>query len=331
MFGLYELRLPRVLQDTLDAVASRQKGGRHLSVAVMGGLSALVVSPCVSAPLAAALIYLSSTGDAALGGSALLALGLGMGTPLVLIGASGGHLLPRAGAWMDSVKAVFGVLLLGVAIWLLERIVPAATALLLWSSLAIGVGVYLGALDFSPRRGWGQLWKATGAFLFLYGVLLLVGATLGARDPLAPLTPLATRFSDGPVGSSHAAEWQTVDGRDGLALALTEAGAAGRPVVLDFYADWCIACKVMERNVFTAPDVQTRLARFALLRADVTENDEADQALLESLGLFGPPSLVFFDAQGDELRRYRIQGEMDRQRFLEHLDRVLTELATRAS
>lgn len=327
MFGFYELRLPRFLQDTLDAASRRQRGGRHASVLVMGSLSALVVSPCVSAPLAAVLIYLSTTGDAVLGGGALLALGLGMGTPLLAIGASGGHLLPRAGAWMDSVKAVFGVLLLAVAVWLVERVLPPSVSLLLWSALAIASGVYLGALDFSPRRGWGQLWKALGAFAFVYGVVLLIGAALGARDPLAPLAPLVAQGSAGDSERIDAAAvWRPIDGDAGLKSALADSSAVGRPVVLDFYADWCIACKVMERQVFHAPEVQQRLARFELLRADVTENDEADQALLESLRLFGPPSLVFFDAGGEEVTAFRIQGEMGRSQFIEHLDRLLVHL-----
>ena len=322
MFGFYELRLPRFVQDRLDAASSRQSGGKHAGVVAMGALSALVVSPCVSAPLAGALIYLGTTGNAWLGGSALLVLGLGMGTPLLIVGAGGGHLLPRAGAWMETVKAVFGVSLLAVAIWLLDRVVPPAASLALWSALAIGTGVYLGALDFSPRKGWGQLWKATGAFSFLYGVLLLIGAASGARDPLAPL---ATFASGGERASSAAAAnavWRPVKGVAGLDAALADAVRDARPAVLDFYADWCISCKVMERTVFSDPEVGRALARYALLRSDVTANDASDQALLERFDLSGPPSLVFFDANGRELSQFRIQGEKDKAEFLAHLEKL---------
>jgi len=327
MFGFYDLRLPRFLQDRLSAASSRQGGGKHLGVAAMGSLSSLVVSPCVSAPLAGALIYLSTTGDAVLGGGALLALGIGMGTPLLIIGASGGHLLPRAGAWMDTVKAVFGVSLLAVAIWLLERVVPAGVALSLWSALAIGAGVYLGALDFGPRRGWDQLWKATGAFSFIYGVLLLIGAASGASDPLKPLSEFAAEnSSDSSQQIADVTQWRTVKDGGALDAAIATASALGRPVVLDFYADWCISCKVMERSVFPAPEVAASLAEFELLRADVTANDPTDRALLERLGLFGPPSIVFFDGRGRELVEYRIQGEMDRVTFAAHLSRLRAHL-----
>ncbi len=333
MFGFYELRLPRALQDRLDAASSRRQGGRLGSVAVMGAVSSLVVSPCVSAPLAGALIYLSTTGDAVLGGSALLALGLGMGVPLLVIGASGGHLLPRAGQWMETVKAVFGVLLLGVAVWLLERVVPAALSLALWAGLAIGAGVYLGALDFSPRKGWGQLWKATGAFSFIYGVLLMIGAASGAKDPLAPLAPLAggTRAVAGGEAVALHAQWRAVKGIAGLDAALADVAAAGKPAVLDLYADWCISCKVMERSVFPDPAVAARLEAFYLLRADVTDNDALDQALLERYGLFGPPSFVFFDANGREIVEFKLQGEMDREDFVAHLTALIAHLDARAA
>jgi thiol:disulfide interchange protein DsbD len=318
MFGFYELQLPSAWQNRVNAFSANQRGGAHVGVVIMGSLSSLVVSPCLSAPLAGALIYLSSTGDAWLGGGALLALGFGMGVPLLVIGSSGGHLLPRAGAWMNNVKAVFGVMLLGVAVWLLERVIPAPVTLLLWALLAIGVGVYLGALDFSPRQGWGQLWKATGAVSFAYGVLLLIGAASGAHDPLQPLSLVAQ--SGAPQNESAHPQWQRVRG---LAALQAEIAGSDKPVALDFYADWCISCKVMERTVFTAPEVAAQLSRFRLLQADVTLNDELDQELLKHFGLFGPPSMLFFGADGAELRSLRMQGEMDRPTFERHLGRVL--------
>ncbi len=326
MFGFYELQLPQAWQNRINSMSQNQRGGVHAGVAVMGSLSSLVVSPCLSAPLAGALIYLSSTGDALLGGSALLALGLGMGVPLLLIGSSGAHLLPRAGAWMNNVKAVFGVLLLGVAVWLLERVVPAPMTLLLWSLLAIGVGVYLGALDRSPRQGWGQLWKATGAFTFVYGILLLIGAASGASDPLAPLSgaaQLTTAQRDSGVKTNEV-QWKRVRGVAALEAELAAAEQAGKPVALDFYADWCISCKVMARNVFSEPAVAAQLGRFQLLQADVTSKDPLDQELLHHFGLFGPPSMLFFGLDGREISGLRMQGEMDRSAFERHLGRVLS-------
>lgn len=322
MFGLYELQLPQAWQNRVNALSQNQRGGEYVGVAVMGSLSSLVVSPCLSAPLAGALIVISSTGDAVLGGSALLALGLGMGVPLLLIGSSGAQLLPRAGAWMNNVKAVFGVLLIGVAVWLLERVIPAQMTLLLWALLAIGVGVYLGALDFSPRRGWGQLFKATGAFAFVYGVLLVIGAASGAHDPLAPLSAIAQTgvAQRGPTE----VRWKKVRGMAALQAEIAAAEELGKPVALDFYADWCISCKVMARTVFSEPAVAAQLSRFHLLQADVTANDALDQELLKHFGLFGPPSMLFFGLDGGEISALRMQGEMDRTAFEHHLGRVLS-------
>ncbi|MFP6817440.1 MAG: protein-disulfide reductase DsbD [Pseudomonadales bacterium] len=322
MFGFYELQLPQNWQNGLNVLGQKAGGGKHLSVTVMGSLSSLIVSPCVSAPLAGALIYLSSTGDAVLGGTALLALGLGMGVPLIVIGASGGHLLPRAGAWMNSVKAVFGVLLLAVAVWLLERVVPPGITLLLWAALAIGSGVYLGALDFAPREGWGQLWKASGAISFVYGVLLLIGAASGAEDPLNPLQNVVGARSEQPA---EQLTWYPVDDLADLQAGLQSAGAAGQPVLLDLYADWCISCKVMERSVFPKPEVASRLARFRLLRADVTDNNAQHKALLERFGLFGPPSMMFFAEDGREMTEVRIQGEIGAAALATHLAAILKQ------
>ncbi len=326
MFGFYELRLPSGLTNRLNALGSAQGGGKHLSVLIMGALSSLVVSPCVSAPLTGALVYISQTEDALLGGMALLSLGLGMGVPLLLVGAGGGHLLPRAGAWMDTVKAVFGVLLLAVAIWLVERIVPASVTLALWAALLIGSGVYLGALDRSTRNGWGQLWKASGFIALVYGVLLLIGAASGANDPLRPLAPLlaAERAGGGGAQQSHDAQWFAVNDRPELDARLLAGG--GRPAMLDLYADWCISCKIMERDVFPQPQIAARFANFNLLRADITDNNDAHQALLDGFGLFGPPSLLFFAPDGSEMTDFRIQGEVDAAMLEQHLDAVLAAI-----
>ncbi|HSG89693.1 MAG TPA: protein-disulfide reductase DsbD [Pseudomonadales bacterium] len=320
MFGFYELQLPAFLRDRLERTGGA--GGRLPGVAAMGVFSSLLVSPCVSAPLAGALVFISSTGDAVLGGGALFVLALGMGVPLLLVGVGGGALLPRAGAWMNAVKAAFGVLLLGVSVWLLERVIPAQLTLLLWAALAVGSGVALGALDFSPRQGIANVWKASGAMLFVYGVLLIIGAASGGADPLRPLAPLAERSGSGPA-RAEALRFVAVDGRADVQAAIDAAGARGRPVMLDLYADWCISCKVMERNVFPQPAVQAQMARFELLRADVTANEAEHRALLAAYDLFGPPSLLFFAPDGSELRPYRLQGEIGAEDFVAHLHAVL--------
>lgn len=316
MFGFYELQLPAALRERLER--SGGEGGRLGGVAAMGVFSSLLVSPCVSAPLAGALIYISTTGDAVLGGSALFALALGMGIPLMVVGVGGGTLLPRAGAWMNAVKATFGVLLLGVSVWLLERVVPGEVTLLLWAALAVGSGVALGALDFSPRQGLGQVWKASGALLFLWGVLLVVGAASGAEDPLRPLSQLAGGGQQAEATSE--ARFAAVDDLAGVREALA---ASDRPVLLDLYADWCISCKVMERSVFPEPEVRALMGEFELLRADVTANAVRHRELLGHYGLFGPPSLLFFTADGTELRAFRLQGEIDAADFAAHLRAVL--------
>jgi len=327
MFGFYELQLPQRWQSGLNDLGQRVGGGKHASVWVMGALSSLVVSPCVSAPLAGSLIYISTTGDAVLGGAALLALGLGMGVPLLLIGASGGHLLPRAGAWMNAVKAVFGVLLLAVAIWLLERVLPASLTLALWATLVIASGVYLGALDMAPRQGWGQLWKAGGVCALAYGLLLLIGAASGADDPLKPLArltaPAAGAVAGGGAVTAEQPAWVRVDGVGQLDAALASARRQGQPVVVDLYADWCISCKVMERSVFPQPEVADKLARFALVKLDVTDNDADDQALLKQYDLYGPPAMLFFAPDGSEMSEFRIRSEVGTDALSAHLGAAL--------
>ena len=331
MFGLYELQLPSWLLQRLNAMSSRQQGGRLLSVAVMGALSALVVSPCVSAPLVGALIYLSGTGDALLGGGALLALGLGMGLPLLVVGVGGASVLPRAGAWMEQVKAVFGVLLLGVAVWLVERIVPGPVTLALWAALCIGAGVFLGALDLhggqsgtgslgTGRSGIARLAQAVGVTVLVWGVLLAVGAASGASDPLAPLGKLASQRE--PAGAPEP-QFAEVRGLAQVEAAIAAATRSGRPVMLDLYADWCIACKVMERQVFPDNAVASAMSQFTLLRADVTANSDEDRALLAHFKLFGPPSMLLFDGAGREREDFRIQGEKSAPELSAHLRRFL--------
>jgi thiol:disulfide interchange protein DsbD len=324
MFGFYELQLPSSLQTRLAEISNRQAGGSLVGVAIMGLLSALIVGPCVAPPLAGALIFIGQTGNAVLGGIALFALSLGMGAPLIAIGTSAGELLPRAGAWMDAVKAVFGVAMLAVAILLLERILPPAIAMLLWSLLLIGSAVFLGALqDLPPEAGgWRKLWKGLGFVLLTYGVLMLVGAASGGKDTVLPLRGLALTGASGAT-APHAL-FRHVKSAADLDRELAAASATGKPVMLDFYADWCVTCKEMERYTFSDPAVVARMSRFVLLQADVTANDEQDQALMrERFGIPGPPAILFFDAQGRERQGYRVIGFMSAEEFAAHLRRAL--------
>ncbi|MFZ5724604.1 MAG: protein-disulfide reductase DsbD [Pseudomonadota bacterium] len=316
MFGFYELQLPAFLRDRL--AGSGQRGGGFGSVALMGAVSALVVSPCVSAPLAGALMFIGATGDAVLGGAALFALAFGMGIPLLLIGTSGGRLLPKAGAWMDGVKAAFGVLLLGVAVILLARILPGPVTLALWALLAIGSGVYLGALEPVPAAATGWRWfrKAAGVALLAYGLALGAGAAAGGDDPLAPLQP----FAGGAVtAADRHSLFVRVPDSAALQQALAQARAAGKPVMLDFYADWCVACRIMARNVFPRPAVQAALAGYVLLQVDVTANTDANAALLREYGIPGLPAILFFRPDGSEVTGQRILGEQDEAAFLDWL------------
>ncbi|NKN33026.1 protein-disulfide reductase DsbD [Marichromatium bheemlicum] len=320
MFGFYDLQLPTGLQSRLAALSNRQQGGTLAGVAIMGLLSALIVGPCVAPPLFGALIYISQTGDALLGGVALFALSLGMGAPLIVIGTSAGKLLPRAGAWMEAVKAVFGVALLAVAISLIERVIPAAVAMLLWGLLLICSAVYLGALSPLGHEsgGWRKLWKGLGVALLVYGSLMLIGAAAGGKDTLQPLRGLG-------IGGGEAAhaEFTRIKTVADLDRELAAASAQGRPVMLDFYADWCVACKEMERYTFSDPTVIAELDRFVLLQADVTANDDADQTLMQGrFGIPGPPAMLFFDAAGEERPGLRLVGFTPAAAFADHLRRA---------
>ncbi len=314
MFGFYELQMPQAIQGRLTQLSNRQQGGTFIGVAIMGLLSALIVGPCMAAPLAGALVYIGQTGDAVLGGAALFALSLGMGLPLLIVGTSAGKLLPRAGSWMDSVKIVFGVLLLAVAIWMLERIIPASAILALWGTLLIVCAIYLGALEtLQPEAGgWRKLWKGLGIVMLVYGAMLLIGTLSGGKDPLRPLDGLR---ATGGTSAAHALTFTQIKGVEGLQLALDNAHLQGRPVMLDFYADWCISCKEMEKKTFANPAVQNTLRDVVLLQADVTANDAQDQALLKKFGIFGPPSIMFFDPSGQELSQYRLVGFLEPERF----------------
>lgn len=324
MFGFYELQMPAALQSKLTEVSNRQKGGTLTGVAIMGFLSALIVGPCVAAPLAGALIYIGQTGDAVLGGIALFALSLGMGAPLIAIGTSAGKLLPRAGAWMDAIKAVFGVMLLAVAIWMLERILPVSVIMLLWAILLIVSAVYMKALEpvGTEGSGWQKLWKGIGIVLLIIGTFELIGAAAGGRDYLQPLKGLSMGGS-GEAASQQHLRFTRIKTVEDLDAELASAKSQGKMVMFDFYADWCIYCKDYEKYVFTDPRVQQALANVVLLQADVTDNDEKDKALLKAVKVTAPPAILFFDKQSTEIPGYRVVGKMSADEFLSHLNKVL--------
>jgi thiol:disulfide interchange protein DsbD len=322
MFGFYDLQIPASWQSRLARLSSRQQGGTYIGVGIMGVLSALIVGPCVAAPLAGALIYIGQTGDALLGGMALFALSLGMGAPVLAVGTSGGKLLPKAGPWMGAIKAVFGVALLGVAIYLLERIVPESITLLLWAALVIVSAIYMGALDAvsAGTGGWRRLWKGAGLVMLVYGVLLIVGVTGGSGDLFQPLKGLGGRAETERRGLP----FKPVKGMDGLQAELRVAAVQSKPVMLDFYADWCVSCKELERYTFSDPAVQAALADVVLLRTDVTANDAQDQALLKVLGLFGPPAILFFGPDGRERPEFRVVGYVEADVFEVHVRKAVS-------
>jgi thiol:disulfide interchange protein DsbD len=319
MFGFYELQLPAFLQSKLSEESGRIRGGSLHGVAAMGALSALIVGPCVAAPLAGALLYIAQTRDALLGGAALFAMALGKGVPLVIVGVSTRSLLPHAGPWMDAVKKFFGVLLLGLAIWLVSPVLPAWAHLGAWGALAIGTAIFLRAIDPLPPHapGWARFWKGVGVVLLLLGAALVIGAVGGSRDPLAPLGFLRSASAPGEhVVFERVKTSAELDAR----LAATD-----RPTMLDFYADWCVSCKEMEKYTFSDVRVAALLRRMNLLQADVSANSDEDRALLKRFDLFGPPGIVFFDRQGRELARLRVIGYQPAERFLKVLNSALGE------
>ena len=317
MFGFYELQLPSQWQMRILQVSNRLGGGHWGAVMLMGMLSAAIVSPCVTAPLAGALLFMSQTRDAILGGTALFSMAIGMGVPLVLVGVSGGLVLPKSGHWMSAVKQFFGVLLLAVAVWIVAPVIPVAVQMVLWAILLIGSGVFLRALEPLGRdaSGWDRLWKAVGILALLAGVAQAIGAFSGARDPLRPLSGLMAEPSDARLSRFEPVKT--------LAELDARLKTAGKPVLLDFYADWCVSCKEMESFTFSDPRVQARLAGMTLLRADVTANNAEDKVLLKRYRLFGPPGIVFFDAGGREIEGLRVIGYQSPEKFIQSLDLAL--------
>ncbi|HEX3895871.1 MAG TPA: protein-disulfide reductase DsbD [Rudaea sp.] len=324
MFGFYELQLPTALQSKIANVSNKQSGGSLSGVAIMGALSALIVGPCVTPPLAVAVLYIAQKHDAVLGGFALFTLALGMGAPLVVFGASAGRLLPRAGAWMDAVKAVFGVTFLALAIWMLSRILDAAWIMLMAGVLMMACAVYLGALERLPEgaSGWKKLWKTFGVVLLVGGAAELIGAAAGSNDLLQPLR--GVEAGAGAAGSASAATlpFHKVKSIDDVDRELAAAKSSGKPAMLDFYADWCVSCKEMEKFTFTKSEVQTALSNFVLLQADVTANDDTDQALMKHYGIVAPPDTIFFAASGAEQHSLQLTGPEDADNFVKRIQSV---------
>ncbi len=313
MFGFYELKLPQSFEDKMLNTSNKLKGGHFFGVFIMGALSALIVSPCVAAPLAGALIYIGQTHNVFLGGVGLFALGIGMGVPLLLIGASAGSLLPKTGDWMNAVRNFFGVLMLGMAIWLISTVIPASIQLGLWSALLIVTAVYHNALDNLPAHAsnFAKLWKGVAVILLIFGVALLIGALSGAKSPLTPLS----NFTISSAGPSKALETLQFTRVASIAELEQKLAASNQPVMLDFYADWCVACKELEQLTFSDPKVQQQLKNTMLLQVDVTANSDEDKALLKRFGLFGPPGIAFFNGSGKEMTTLKTVGFQDADRF----------------
>jgi len=309
MFGFYELQVPGFIQEKLSGVSNRQSSGKLLGVFVMGAISALIVGPCVAAPLAGALLYISQTRDVVIGGSALFAMAVGMSVPLLLVGVSAGALLPRAGMWMESVKRFFGVLMLAMGWWLVSPVLPGAVQMLGWVALFAGYGVYL----LMHQGAW--LAKTTGLVFAVLGVVQLVGAVSGGRDPLAPLAHLS-----GGQGEQQKLAFKRIKTVAQLDAELANTG--GKTAMLDFYADWCVSCKEMEKLTFVEPKVRERLANTVLLQVDVTANDEDDKAMLKRFKLFGPPGIILFNTKGQEIADGRVIGFQEAPKFLASLARL---------
>ena len=323
MFGFYELQLPAVIRDKLTAVSSKQKGGKVLGVFLMGALSALIVGPCVTAPLAATLAFIAQTRDAVFGGVILFAMALGMGVPLLVVGMGAGSFLPRVGSWMQAVKQFFGVLLLGTALWMLSPVIPVWVQMLAWAILLLVSASYLRVLDPLPSQmsSWVYLWKGIGIVCLIWGSLLLIGLSLGGRDLLQPLAPVRIQSAASSISTAQPPiAFARVNSIEELDQRLKNLN--GKPALLDFYADWCVSCKEMEKFTFTDPQVASKMAEFVLLQVDVTANNNKDKDLMKRFNLFGPPGIIFFDEKGQEIPGTRVIGFQGPEKFLDSLRRV---------
>ncbi|AOO65482.1 protein-disulfide reductase DsbD [Sulfurospirillum halorespirans] len=318
MFGFYELKMPSFIQNRINKKTGEAQAQGIFGIAVMGFLSALIVGPCVAAPLAGALIYIGQSGDALLGGSALFVMSLGMGVPLLLIGTTAGRYMPRPGMWMQNITAFFGVMLLGVAIWMLSRIIPSFVSMSLWAVLIISSSIYFGALEsFSEQtKGWQKVLKSILFMALVYGVALLIGFLSGATNPLAPFEKFTAK--EGVSVSTSSTLFTKIKNVEELNLALKN---AQKPVMLDFYADWCVNCVEFEQFTFSDSRVKAKLEKFTLLKADVTKNSDDDKALQKAFTIYGPPAILFFK-EGKEVSELRLAGFKNADEFLAHLEKV---------
>lgn len=315
LFGLYKIQLPVRWQQRLTLLSNRQKGGNYIGVFLMGSISSLIATPCISPPLVGVLAYIAQTGNVWLGAIALLALGIGMGIPLLLLGLSAGKLLPKAGPWMEMVERIMGILMLAFAIWMLSRILPGPFTLFLWAVLLICMAFFMGTFSYVSQEK-QFLKRGLGAVIFIYGIILIIGAALGNNNPLHPWENWAIHEKiDGRP------QFLTLKNMEELNQTLLEAKAQNKPVLIDFYADWCESCIRMERYVLTNPEIKETLSQYVLLRADITRNTEFDQALLKRFHVIAPPTFVFFSAEG-KLQSEQIIGEVSITQFLAHLNRV---------
>jgi len=328
MFGLYDLKVPAALETRLAGVSGRQKSGTWVGTAVMGALSALVVTACVAPALVAAIAVISQGGSVLRGSLALFAMAIGMGVPLLFVGIAGGRFLPHAGPWMTTIKSLFGVLFLGVAVWMLDRVLPGSVTLALWALLAIVGGYYFGGFGRASPGGaaWPVLARGLGLAAIVWGILMMIGAASGGHDPLQPLRGVSIAGLSGRDTTAEAPlPFRMIGSIEDLDRELDAAKAAGKPAMLDFYADWCVSCKEMEKYTFSVPEVQQALAGFVLLKADVTANNEAHQALFKRFGVYGPPTTAFFSARGGECRPFRLVGFVKADDFRSHLAQFARE------
>jgi len=336
MFGLYELQMPSSVQSKLSSVSGNQKSGTMIGAFVMGAISSLVVTACVAPALIAALTVMAQTGDMVRGGAALFAMSLGMGAPLLLVGAAQGQLLPKAGPWMVAVKGAFGFMFLGLAIWMLSRILPGIATMALWALLAVMAGVFMGGLTTIGTESTAaqKLGKGFGVITLAYGLALFVGVLAGGSNPLKPLEALTATRVAGPAGSvveedAHAM-FKRIKSSADLDREIQLAAAAGKSALLDFYADWCVSCKEMEAFTFPDPAVRAALDNTVMLQADVTANDAIDKELLDRFGVFGPPTIIFFGPDGQQRHGYEVVGYMKAKDFANHVNQALASTAVTA-
>ncbi|RAP35874.1 thiol:disulfide interchange protein [Legionella quinlivanii] len=317
MFGFFELKLPVSWQAKLAKASRSQHGGHYLGAAIMGCLSTLILSPCVTAPLIGALGYIAHSGNVLFGSLTLFFLGLGMGTPLLLIGTSAGKWLPRAGTWMNSVKNFFGFLLLAVAIYLMGRLLPPPVTMILWAALLVFSGIFAGALNPAQNNS-EKMHQSTGILLLVYGLLILAGASMGSKDPLLPLAGIFSKATAASMEREELIIKTPAELKEALQT------AEGRPVMLDFYADWCASCKVIASSTLNNTEIKRTLGNFLVLKIDVTANDAAAQALMKQYQVVAPPTFLFFNSAGKELSGLRLVGDVSTREFLDRLQKVET-------